>query len=93
MSQGRWQELYFVSMVHLSFTRSLNPLTLLVPVRLDVPVSVDITRLVVLDTSSLNLLETPLRQVDIASTKVTSKVDVPQPEGSCQGTQLRVVPR
>lgn len=42
-------------------------LTALIGVRLDIPVSVHIARLVLLDTGSLNLLETPLRQVDITS--------------------------
>jgi hypothetical protein len=61
-------------------------------VRLDVPVGVDITGLVLLHTSSLNLLETPLRQVDIASAKVAAKIDVPQAERSGQSAQLRVIP-
>jgi hypothetical protein len=61
-------------------------------VRLDVPVSVDITRLVLLDTGSLDLLETPLRQVDVASAKVAAKIDVPQAEGGGQSAELGVVP-
>ena len=59
-----------------------STLTLLVPVRLDVPVGVDIARPVLLDTSGLNLLETPLRQVDVASTEVAVKLGVLQAERS-----------
>lgn len=45
----------------------------LVYVRLDIPVRVGITRVVVLSTGNLNLPETPLRQVDITSSQVTTK--------------------
>lgn len=66
-------------------------LTLLVPVRLDVPMGVDIARPVLLDTSGLNLLETPLRQVDVASTEVAVKLGVLQAERSNQRPHLGVV--
>jgi hypothetical protein len=61
-------------------------------VRLDVPVGVDIARPVLLDASGFNLLETPLRQVDIASAKVTSKLSVFQAERSDQSPDLGIVP-
>jgi hypothetical protein len=61
-------------------------------VRLDVPVGVNIARPVLLDASGFNLLETPLRQVDIASAKVTSKLSVFQAERSDQGPDLGIVP-
>jgi hypothetical protein len=46
----------------------------LVSVALDVPVSVNIARVVLLDTSSLDLLKAPLGQVNIASTEVAAQV-------------------
>jgi hypothetical protein len=55
-------------------------------------VGVDIARSVLFDASGLNLLETPLRQVDVASAKVTSKLSVLQTERSDQCPHLRVVP-
>jgi hypothetical protein len=70
-----------------------STLTLFVPVRLDVPVGVDITGLVLFHTSGLDLLKTPLRQVDVTSAEVASKVDVSQAEGSGQSPQMGIVPR
>lgn len=66
---------------------------LLVPVGLDVPVSVDIARVVLLDTGGLNLLETPLRQVDVASAEVAVEVDVSETEGGSQSADLGVIAR
>ena len=66
---------------------------LLVPVGLDVPVSVDIARVVLLDTGGLNLLETPLRQVDVASAEVAIEVDVSETEGGSQSADLGVIAR
>lgn len=43
-------------------------LTSVVDMRFNVPVSVNIARPVLLDTGGLDLLETPLWEVDIAST-------------------------
>jgi len=68
-------------------------LTLLIPVALNVPVRVDISGLVLFDTGSLNLFETPLRQVDISSTEVASEIHMLQPESGCQGADLRIIPR
>jgi hypothetical protein len=70
-----------------------NVLTFLVPVRLDVPVGVDVTRLVLFHTSGLDLLETPLRQVDITSAEIASKIDVSQAERSGQSPEMGIVPR
>ena len=60
---------------------------------LDVPVSVDVARVVLLDAGHLDLLESPLRQVDSASTEVAAKIGVLQPEGGGQGAQLGVITR
>jgi hypothetical protein len=70
-----------------------STLTLFVPVRLDVPVGVDITGLVLFHTSGLDLLKTPLRQVDVTSAEVASKIDVSQAERSGQSPQMGIVPR
>jgi hypothetical protein len=66
---------------------------LVVPVGFDVPVSVDIARVVLLDTGSLDLLESPLRQVDVASTEVAVKIDVLETEGGGESAKLGVVAR
>lgn len=47
---------------------------LLVGVALNIPVSVDIAGVVRLGAGRLNLLETPLWQVDVASTKIAAKI-------------------
>ena len=52
-----------------------------------------ISWLVLFDTGRLDLLEAPLRQVDVASSQVAAKVGVPQPESSSQECGLGVVPR
>lgn len=69
-----------------------NLLTLLVPVTLNIPVSVDVTGLVLLGASDFNLLETPLRQIDITGAKIAAEVSVTQAERSGQCAQLGVVP-
>ena len=51
---------------------------LLVGVAFNVPVGVDIAGVVLLDASGLDLLETPLRQVDVASSEVATQVLVPE---------------
>ena len=61
---------------------------LTVPVTLDVPVGVFVLGMVGLDTGSLDLLETPLRQVDIASPEVATQHSVSQTESACQSTEL-----
>src|SRR5436309_1487853 len=68
-------------------------LTLLVPVALNVPVSEDISRLVLFDTRHFNLLETPLRQIHIASPKIASKIRVSKSECCSQSTDLGVIAR
>jgi hypothetical protein len=59
----------------------------LVDMAFNVPVSVHITRVVCLDTGSLDLLETPLREVDVAGTKITSQVHVLQSNGSGESSK------
>ena len=51
---------------------------LLVGVAFNVPVGVYIAGVVLLDASGLDLLETPLRQVDVASSEVATQVLVPE---------------
>lgn len=58
---------------------------------LDVPVSVYVSRLVLLGTSDLNLLETPLRQIDVARSEVAAEIGVPQTERGGQSSDLRIV--
>lgn len=59
-------------------------LTLLIPVSFNIPVSVNILGIIVLVTGDFNLLETPLWQVDIPSTKIASKDGVLKSESSSQ---------
>jgi len=61
-------------------------------VGLDVPVGVGVTRVVLLGAGHLNLLEAPLRQVDIASAEVAAHGLVPETEGGGQGADLAPVP-
>jgi hypothetical protein len=55
--------------------------------------SVHIARLVFLDASNLNLLETPLRQIDIAGAEVATEISMPQAEGGRKRSELRIIPR
>ena len=66
-------------------------LTLIIPVCLDVPVSVNVLGIVGLVTCDFNLLETPLRQVDIASAKIAAKNCVLQSKSSGQSSDLGLV--
>ena len=66
---------------------------LLVDMALDVPVGVDVTRVVLLDASSLDLLKAPLRKVDIASSEVAAEILVLQSECSCERPKFRVISR
>ena len=68
-------------------------LTLVVPVSLNIPLSKSILRVVLLGASNLDLLETPLWQVDIAGAKVAAQFSVLQPEGSGQSPDLGAVIR
>lgn len=68
-------------------------LTSLIPMALDIPVSIHISWLVLLSTSNFNLLETPLRQVHISCSEIASKIGVLQPEGSGEGTEFGVISR
>ncbi len=60
---------------------------------LDVPVCVHVPRIVGLGTGNLDLLETPLREVDIAGSEVAPQGGVLQSEGRGQGPDLRSVVR
>jgi len=57
-------------------------------VRLNVPMSESVARLVLLCTSNLDLLESPLWEIDISSAEIASKNLVSQSEGSRKGTQF-----
>lgn len=70
---------------------SARKLTLLVPVSFHVPVCVGIARIVVLGASHLDLTETPLRQVDVASTEIAPHHLVLQAESSSQGAESALV--
>lgn len=64
----------------------------LVSVTLDIPVSVDIARVVLLDARGLDLLETPLWQVDVTGTEVAPKILVLESQSSRECSDPRVVP-
>jgi hypothetical protein len=68
-------------------------LTLVIPVSLNVPVGVGVTRVVLLGASNLNLLETPLRKVDVASPEVAAKDLVLETESSGESPDLAAVAR
>ena len=55
--------------------------------------SVWVSGFVLLDTRHFDLLETPLRQVDVPGSKVATHIIVPQSEGRSQSSELRVVVR
>lgn len=78
---------------HLQKAGILRELTLIVPVRLNVPVGVGITRIVVLGAGNLNLSETPLRQIDIAGAEVATHDWVFQAEGSGQRANFASITR
>ena len=90
MSRGLQRALYSVSEV-----LSLQPsvLTPLVRVRLNVPMSKDIARVVLLDTSGLDLLETPLWQIDVSSSEVAVQISMLESECRGQCTDLGIVVR
>jgi len=67
-------------------------LTLLIDVRLNVPVGVGITGLILLSAGHLDLLETPLGKVDIAGTEVASEDLVLQAESRGKGPNLAAIP-
>jgi hypothetical protein len=54
-------------------------------------VSISVTRLVLLGAGNLNLLETPLRKVDVASAEVAAENLVLKTERCSEGTKLAVV--
>ena len=71
--------------------RGRGLLTSVVDVRLDIPVGVHISGVVLLHARGLNLFETPLGEVDISRTQVTAESDVPQPERRGEGPNPRAI--
>jgi hypothetical protein len=67
--------------------------TELVPVSLYVPMSVDVARIVLLDAGDFNLLETPLRQVDVSGSEVAPQDSMPETECRRQRSDLGSVRR
>lgn len=61
--------------------------------RLNIPVRVDITRPVLLHACSLNLLEAPLRKIDISSPEVATQHRMPKPECRGEGANSASIPR
>src|SRR5436853_7303513 len=59
--------------VSLGLVRCLGGPTFIVPMSLNIPVRVGISRPVFLGTSDFNLPEAPLRQIDIASPQITTQ--------------------
>ena len=70
-----------------------DKLTLVIPVGLNVPVSVGVAGVVLLGAGNLNLLETPLREVDVASSKVAAKNLVLETESSGKSPDPAAVAR
>lgn len=75
----------------LHWTRGV--LTLLIRVGFNVPLCVGITRVVLLGTRDLNLLETPLRQVSVGALQVTAKNLVLETKRSGKGANPATVTR
>lgn len=67
-------------------------LTLLIDVRLNVPVGVRVPGVVLLRAGDLDLSETPLRKVDISCPKITAHNRVLQAEGRRKRSDPAVVP-
>lgn len=57
----------------------------------DVPVSKNIPRVILFGASNLNLLEAPLRQIDISGSEVAAQGSVSQSESSSEGSEFAVV--
>lgn len=55
---------------------------------LNVPMSILVTWLIFFGASNLDLLETPLWQIHVASTEITSQIRVLQSNGTGQSTNL-----
>lgn len=71
----------------------MSPRTLVVPVGLNVPVSVGIARVVVLGAGNFDLLETPLGKVGIASSEVAAQDLMLQSESSSKSSDAASVTR
>lgn len=92
IGQGHRQGLLVVSE---TFTNQFphSKLTLVVPVSLDIPVSVSVSGVVLVGASNFDLLKTPLRQVGVASAKVATKDRVLKTESRSQGSDSAAVAR
>lgn len=66
-------------------------LTFLVHMTLDVPVRIDISWVVLLDARGLDLLETPLWEVNCAGSQVAIQIHVSQPETRSQSPDPRSI--
>jgi hypothetical protein len=62
-------------------------------VSLNVPVGVSVTGVVLLGASNLDLLETPLGEVDVASSEIAAKDLMLETESSGKGSDLAAIPR
>ena len=60
---------------------------------LDVPVSIDILGVVDFVTGDFNLLETPLRQINVTSTKIAAQTGMLESESSGQSSELAAIVR
>lgn len=69
----------------------MTQLTFLIPVAFDVPVGEDIALASILCTSSFDLLETPLRQIDVTRTQVAAEISVSQSKGGRECADLGVI--
>ena len=65
--------------------------TFFIPVGLHVPVCVDVSGRVLFDTCHFNLLEAPLREIDITGPKIATKNGMLQTEWRRQGPNLRSI--
>lgn len=73
-----------ITSYHLGFIQ----LTFFIPVRLNIPMGVDISGLILFAASHFYLLEAPLGEVNIAGPKITAKSCVSQSKGGGQGPDL-----
>ena len=64
---------------------------LVIPVTLDVPVGVHVAGFVLFDTRCFDLLEAPLRQVDVSSSQVAIKINMLQAESSRERPNVGIV--
>jgi hypothetical protein len=70
---------------------SLGRRKLVVPVSLNIPMGVGVARVVLLGAGNLDLLETPLRQVHVASSEIAAKNLMLETEGGGESADLAAV--